>query len=153
MKNPDLDRLNDGKVNAIKLIPNRGFCIFGSRTMRVDFITRYIAPRRTLISARAELLQATAFAPFENNDTFLWATLNAACDKVLRELWTAGGLKGGVAEQAYYVKCNADNNPQTAVDNGEVHVEVGLALQRPAEFVVIQIGQFNGGTFVTESAS
>lgn len=149
LKNPNLDRLNDGRVNAIKLVPNRGFCIFGSRTLRSDFVTRYIAPRRTLIAARAELLDATSFAPFENNDSFLWSAITIACEKVLRELWTAGALKGGSAEQAFYVKCNADNNPASAVEQGEVHTEVGLALQRPAEFFVLQIGQFNGGVVVT----
>lgn len=150
LKNPVLDRLNDANVNAIKVIPNRGITIFGARTQKRDFITRYVSARRTLISARADLVQALAFVPFENNDQFLWAAMANAADKVLRELYVAGGLKGASPEQAYFVKCDADNNTLAAVQAGEVHIEVGLALQRPAEFVVLTIAQFDGGASVVE---
>ena len=30
--------------------------------------------------------------------------------------------------------------------NGEIHVEVGLALQYPAEFVIINVSQWTGGS-------
>lgn len=152
LKNPQLDQLNDANVNAIKLVPNRGFCVFGGRTLKSTFVTRYIAPRRTIIGVRADLLDQTAFAPFENNDSFLWSQLDAIADKICRELYTAGGLKGNTADQAYYVKCDADNNTEATIEAGEVHLEIGLALQRPAEFVVIQIAQFEGGATTDETA-
>jgi phage tail sheath protein FI len=153
LRNPQLDRLNDAGVNAVKLVPNKGFCIFGARTGKTNFITRYIAPRRTLIQVRAELLDATSFAPFENNDSFLWSLLDDIADKICRELYTAGGLKGATAEQAYYVKSDAENNTAATIEQGEVHLEVGLALQRPAEFVVIQIAQFDGGSTVSDTTN
>lgn len=150
LKNPVLDRLNNANINAIKLQPNQGYVIFGARTQKRDYITRYVSARRTLISARADLIQALSFVPFENNDSFLWAGMESAADKVLRGLHAAGGLKGSSPEAAYFVKCDGDNNTLATVQAGEVHIEVGLALQRPAEFVVLTIAQFEGGATVVE---
>lgn len=153
LRNPLLDRLNDANVNAIKIIPNRGPIIFGARTRKSSFITRYVSARRTIIQARADLVEATAFGPFENNDQILWSGLENAADKVCRQLFIAGGLKGATPEQAYYVKADSDNNNASTVEAGEVHLEVGLAVQRPAEFVVLTIAQFDGGATVIEDAA
>lgn len=150
LKSGSLDKLNNANVNAIKLVPNRGIVIFGARTLKRDFITRYVSARRTIISVRADLTLALSFVPFENNDAFLWGAMDNAADKVLRELFAAGGLKGATQEQAYFVKCDADNNTLATVQAGEVHIEVGLALQRPAEFVVLTIAQYDGGATVVE---
>ena len=48
-----------------------------------------------------------------------------------------------------YVKVDSTNNSQASIDNGDLTIEVGVSLQRPAEFVIIKIGQFNGRTTVT----
>ena len=67
----------------------------------------------------------------------------------LTEFWNQGGLRGDTPDQAYFVKCDDETNTLASIDNGEVRLEIGVALQRPAEFVVIKIGQFDGGTTVT----
>ena len=41
-------------------------------------------------------------------------------------------------QDAYFVKCDADNNPQTDIDLGIVNILVGFAPLKPAEFVVIR---------------
>lgn len=150
LRNPQLDRLNDASVNAIKVIPNVGPVIYGARTLKRDYVTRYVSARRTLISLRADLEAALAFAPFENNDNLLWSSLGNAAEKLCRELLTAGGLKGSTEESAFYVKCDSTNNTVSTVELGEVHLEVGVALQRPAEFVVLTIAQFQGDNSVVE---
>jgi hypothetical protein len=154
LRNSDLDALNNANVNAIKSMPGISpAVIFAARTLRSDYITRYVNARRTLISVRADLKAAVAFAPFENNDQVLWSALFNAADRICRQLLAAGGLKGPSAAAAYYVVCGPENNTAVTVEAGEVHLEVGLALQRPAEFVVIKIGQFEGGISVTELAA
>ena len=75
--------------------------------------------------------------------------LDATVSSFLTSFWSQGGLRGASPSDAYFVKVDADNNPQASIDNGEVHLEVGVALQRPAEFVIIKIGQYDGGTTVT----
>lgn len=152
LRNADLNTLHAANVNAIKTVPGNGpATIFGMRTLKIDYVTRYIAARRTLIQVRADLELAALFAIAENNDSFLWASLYDRADKICRELHAARGLKGATAAQAYFIKCDADNNTQTDIENGRVNLQVGLALQRPAEFVVLNISQFaGGGADVTE---
>lgn len=146
LRNRDLDVLHAGNVNAIKSIPGRGpAVIFGARTLKSDYVTRYVSARRTLIQVRADLKQALSFVPFENNDSFLWGDMFNAADRVLRELHAARGLKGNSAAQAYFIVCDSSNNTTTTVEQGEVKIQVGLALHRPAEFVILDISQFNGG--------
>lgn len=146
LRSADLNALHAANVNAIKPVPGAGpAVIFGMRTLKVDFVTRYIAARRTLIQVRADLKLAALFAISENNDSFLWTDLYNRADKICRELHAAHGLKGATATQAYFIQCDSDNNTETDIENGRVNLQVGLALQRPAEFVVINLSQFAGG--------
>ena len=123
----------------------------GARTLKPGYIDRYVPVRRTLIYLEKSLTDLTAFALFEPNDQRLWRRLNATVSSFLTNFWSQGGLSGNTPADAFFVKVDSTNNTQTTIDNGEVHIEVGVALQRPAEFVVIKIGQFDGGTTVTVS--
>lgn len=146
----EFDSLNVGKVNALKTLPGAGMCIFGARTLKVNQIDKYISVRRTLISLRMALVNATRFAAFESNDEALWASLEDVCTRILLELWQDGGLSGGSQEEAFYVKCDADTNTQNDINNGQVRIEIGVALETPAEFIVLRIGQFDSGSTVNE---
>jgi phage tail sheath protein FI len=98
---------------------------------------------------RKALTDLTEFAVFEPNDQRLWRQLTGVTSGFLTEFWNQGGLRGDTPEQAYFVKCDDETNTLASIDNGEVRLEIGVALQRPAEFVIIKIGQFDGGTTVT----
>jgi phage tail sheath protein FI len=129
-----------------KAVPGAGIVINGARTLDKTSPGKYIPIRRSLNFLKQALSDATAFAVFEPNDERLWTRLNVTVSSLLAEFWRAGGLKGRNATQAFYVTCDASNNTETSVANGEVHVEVGVALQYPAEFVVITISQWTGGS-------
>jgi uncharacterized protein len=94
------------------------------------------------------LKEATQFAVFEPNDERLWLNVASRCRRIIDDFWQAGGLKGRTATEAYFVVCDDSNNTPTTIAAGEVRVDVGVALQSPAEFVVIKIGQWSGGANV-----
>jgi phage tail sheath protein FI len=147
----ELDALNSNAaaVNAIRFVPGSGIVVMGSRTLKGTYVDRYVPVRRTLIYLRKSLSDLSQFAIFEPNDEKLWRSITASLEGFLNNFWRNGGLRGTVPNQAFYVKCDAETNPQSAIDGGQVNIEVGVALQRPAEFVIIKIGQFDGGTTVT----
>jgi len=147
----DLDSLNSAAapVNAIRYISGSGIVVYGARTLKQTYVDRYISVRRTLIYLEKALRDLTQFAVFEPNDQRLWNRINATVSTFLTNFWSQGGLTGGSPSAAYFVKCDSENNPQSSIDNGYVNIQVGVALQRPAEFVVINIGQYSGGTTVT----
>jgi len=136
-------------VNAINYVTGSGIVVMGARTLKGGAIDKYVPVRRTLIYLRKSMTDLTQFAIFEPNDEKLWRRINASLDGFLRDFWRQGGLRGSSPAQAFFVKCDATNNPQSSIDNGYVNIEVGVALQRPAEFVVIKISQFDGGSTVT----
>jgi hypothetical protein len=151
LTNAELDSLNNGSdaINAIKYVPGSGIVVMGSRTLNPAYISRYVPVQRTLIYLEKALSDLTQFAVFEPNDSALWRRLNSTVSSFLTNFWAQGGLRGTTPQQAFFVKVDSTINTQATIDNGEVHIEVGIALQRPAEFVVIKIGQFDGGTTVT----
>jgi phage tail sheath protein FI len=152
-KNAELDSLNAAGVNVIKPVPGNGICIYGARTFKPSPADKYIPIRRSLIYLENQLKVVTQFAVFEPNDQILWGHLTSVCERVLRDFWTAGGLKGTSPAQAYYVVCSDENNTEATISAGEVHIECGVALQYPVEFVIINIGQFDGGTTITDTAA
>lgn len=143
----ELDTLNTGNspVNAIRNLPGTGIVSMGARTLLQDgTANRYVNMRRSLIYIRQELNSLTQFALFENNDDILWAKLRTAIGVFLSSYYNMGGLRGASAEQAFYVKVDKENNPIDAIARGEVHIEVGVALEYPTEFVVITLSQTTG---------
>lgn len=151
LTNDNLDAMNSASaaVNAVRYIPGSGIVVMGARTLKAGYVDKYVPVRRTLIYLRKALTDLTEFAVFEPNDFRLWRQINATLEAFLTDFWRQGGLRGASPEQAFFVKCDAETNPLIKVDAGEVNIEVGVALQRPAEFVIIKIGQYDGGATVT----
>jgi len=160
LTNTELDYLNNGTsspntftsatpINAIRYIPGSGIVVMGARTLSSTYASRYISVRRSLIYLRKILADSTAFALFETNDQRLWNRLQTTCEAILINFWQAGGLKGTTANDAFYVKSDSNLNTVSSIAAGEVHLEIGVALQRPAEFIVIRISQYDSGSVVT----
>lgn len=146
----ELDQLNSGivgdtigsPVNAIRNLPGAGIVAMGARTTAADSsVDRYVNRRRSLIYIKKALKDLTTFAIFENNDEKLWSQLRTSASVFLTSYLNQGGLRGTTPAQAFYVKCDAENNSEVSIANGEVHIEVGVSLQYPAEFVVINLSQ------------
>ncbi|CAB4123503.1 COG3497 Phage tail sheath protein FI [uncultured Caudovirales phage] len=139
----ELDSLNSGAapINALRNLPGAGIVAMGARTLKQDgTANRYVNMRRSLIYIKKQLNDLTQFALFENNDEVLWARLRTAIGVFLNDYRNQGGLRGTPAT-AYFVKVDAENNTDATIANGEVHIEVGVALEYPAEFVVINLSQ------------
>jgi hypothetical protein len=151
LTNTNLDNLNSAAapVNAIRFIPGSGIVVMGARTLQPGYASMYVPVRRSLIFLEKALMDLTRFAIFEPNDTVLYRRITATVTAFLTNFWSQGGLRGATPDQAFFVLCDTTNNTLGTVEAGQVNIQVGVALQRPAEFVVINIGQFDGGTTVT----
>jgi hypothetical protein len=140
----ELDAMNSGSapVNPLRQIPGAGLAVMGARTLLQDgTANKYVNMRRSLIYIRKQLKNLSQFAIFENNDEVLWAKLRTAINIFLNEYKNQGGLRGATPAQAYFILCDGTNNTAQSIANGEVHIQVGVALQYPAEFIVIDLSQ------------
>ncbi|WP_371482300.1 phage tail sheath family protein [Kitasatospora sp. NBC_00315] len=140
------DLLNPIGVNCIRAFPGRGIRVWGARTLASDPAWRYINVRRLFNYLEESILLGTQWTVFEPNDELLWISIRRDISAFLMEEWRRGALFGATAEQAFYVKCDAETNPPESVDLGQVVCEIGICPVKPAEFVVFRLAQFSDST-------
>ena len=92
--------------------------------------------------------RATRWVVFEPNDVSLWKRIIRDVRAFLMLLWRQGALMGRSPDQAFFVKCDEETNPQEVIDAGQVVILIGIAPVKPAEFVIFRIGQGVAGTQV-----
>ena len=133
--------LNPSGINCIRPFGTRGIRVWGARTLSSDTDWRYVNVRRLFNMVESTIMEGTQYAVFEPNDQTLWEGVSRTLTAFLTGLWQQGALFGVSAEQAFYVKCDAETNPPNSIDEGKLVVEVGLAPVKPAEFVIFRISQ------------
>lgn len=141
------DGLNPHGVNCIRYI-NDGIKVWGARTIGGDANTdlKYINVRRTLLFLRESIDEGTQWVVFEPNDRSLWKKIERNVTAFLTTVWRDGALFGSTPAEAFYVKCDDETNPPEERDLGRVTTEIGVAIVRPAEFVIFRISQWSGPT-------
>ncbi|MGW2250126.1 phage tail sheath family protein [Kitasatospora sp. NPDC001660] len=140
------DLLNPIGVNCVRAFPGRGIRIWGARTLSSDPAWRYLNVRRLFNYLEESILIGTQWVVFEPNDDRLWSSIRRNITAFLTEEWRRGALFGRTAAEAFYVKCDRDNNPPESIDLGQVVCEIGVAPVKPAEFVVFRLAQFSDST-------
>jgi phage tail sheath protein FI len=137
------DGLNPYGVNCIRFI-NDDITVWGARTIGGDANAdlKYLSVRRTLIFLRESIDRGTQWVVFEPNDRTLWAKITRNVTAFLTTVWHDGALFGSSPAEAFYVKCDDETNPPEDRDLGRVTTEIGVAIVRPAEFVIFRISQW-----------
>lgn len=134
--------LNPAGINAIRFFPTQGIKIWGARTLAdPDSEWRYISVRRLTLMIEESIAEGTRWAVFEPNDRALWGSLKRDVSAFLNALWSDGALIGASPEDAFFVKCDQDNNPPSDIEKGVVTITIGIAPVKPAEFIVFNIRQ------------
>ena len=144
------DSLNPVGINCIRAFPGRGIRVWGARTLSSDASWRYINVRRLFNFVEESIMGGTQWVVFEPNDPGLWQRVRRTITGFLTRVWRDGALFGTTPEEAFYVKCDAENNPPESRDAGQLIVEIGISPVKPAEFVIFRISQFSGGAGVEE---
>jgi phage tail sheath protein FI len=94
---------------------------------------------------KKSLIQQTQWAVFQPNNPKLWANVRQTVNNFLLNEWKQGKLQGARPQQAYFVKCDSSTMTQSDLDNGRLICLVGVAPQKPAQFVTIRINQRTAG--------
>jgi phage tail sheath protein FI len=144
------DTLNPIAVNVIRSFPGQGIRVWGARTLSSDPEWRYLNVRRLFNYVEKSILNGTNWVVFEPNDQKLWDSVKRTITMFLRRVWRDGALFGRTPAQAFFVKCDEENNPPENRDAGILTVEIGIAPVKPAEFVVFRISQFADGAGLEE---
>ncbi|MFP2903806.1 phage tail sheath family protein [Pyxidicoccus sp. 3LFB2] len=137
--------LNPNGVNCIREV-NGSIRVWGARTLagteNQDF--KYVNVRRLFSFLYDSLRAGLQWTVFEPNTPDLWARITRNTTSFLNTVWASGALFGTRPEEAFYVKCDAETNPPEQRELGQVTTEIGIAIVRPAEFVVFKLSQWSG---------
>jgi uncharacterized protein len=155
-------KINKGEQDILNPPPNqinvlrdfraqgRGLRVWGARVITGDSDWKYVNVRRLFIFLEESLDEGTQYAVFEPNDEPLWARIRQSISNFLTRVWRDGALQGTKPEDAFFVKCDRTTMTQDDIDNGRLIILIGVAPVKPAEFVIIRIGQFPGRSVVEE---
>ena len=138
------DGLNPAGINVIRAF-NGNMRIWGARTLGGDQnALRYISTRRYMNFLRESIDEGTQFVVFEPNSPALWQRIKRSVGDFLFNQWRDGALFGETPQQAFFVKCDEETNPPQVRELGQVVTEIGVAIVKPAEFVIFRIQQMTG---------
>jgi uncharacterized protein len=133
--------LNPMGVNCLRFFPGRGYRVWGARTVSSDPEWKYVNVRRYFNYVERSIDVGTQWAVFEPNGEALWANVRQTISSFLYNEWRNGALLGSDPKEAYFVKCDRTTMTQNDLDNGRLVCLVGVAVVKPAEFVIFRIGQ------------
>jgi len=143
------DVLNPAGINVIRFFSREGIRVWGARTRAPSASNwRYLNVRRLFAMIEESIAISTRWVIFEPNDRPLWNDIKRDISNFLTLLHSQGALAGATPAEAFFVKCDAETNPPEVIDAGQVVVVVGIAPVKPAEFLIIRIGQSAAGTMV-----
>lgn len=138
--------LNPLGINCLRFFPGRGYRLWGARTISSDPEWKYVNVRRYFNYLEASIDRGTQWAVFEPNGERLWANVRDTISAFLYNEWVSGALLGGTAQEAYFVRCDRSTMTQNDLDNGRLICLIGVAVIKPAEFVIFRIGQKTADT-------
>lgn len=141
----DQDVLNPVGVNVLRKFKGAGIVIFGGRTLSNDAAWRYIAVRRLFLFVEQSIKAATQGDVFRNNDFRTWGELKDRITKFLEDLWRQGAFPGRTVEQSFFVTIDESTTTPSDVDAGRLIGSIGIAPQKPAEFIVFRYSQLPSG--------
>lgn len=127
-------------INALRAFAGKGFLVWGARTLAGnDNEWRYVSVRRFFNMVEESCRKATEPFVFEPNDAGTWVKVKAMIENFLVVQWRSGALAGAKPDDAFYVRVGLGTT-MTAQDilEGRMIVEIGLAVVRPAEFIVLR---------------
>ena len=127
-------------INCIRSFAGKGTLVWGARTLAGnDNEWRYVSVRRFYNMVEESVKKATEPFVFEPNDANTWVRVRAMIENFLVVQWRAGALAGAVANDAFFVRVGLGQT-MTALDilEGRMNVEIGMAVVRPAEFIILK---------------
>jgi hypothetical protein len=136
----NVDATSGKSINAIRAFAGKGVLIWGARTLAGnDNEWRYVSVRRFFNMVEESVKKSTYWAVFEPNDANTWVKVRGMIESYLTDKWREGALAGATPKDAFYVRCGLGTtmNAQDILQ-GLLNVEIGMAVVRPAEFIVLK---------------
>lgn len=151
MSDIDQGLLNLQGINVIRVFQGGGRPIlWGARTTATDLNWQYVNIRRLFLFLEESIEEGIRWAVFEPNNLALWQKLKRTIRAFLMTQWRDGAIFGETPEKAFYVRIDEVLNPFSEKQLGRLHIEIGIRPSYPAEFIIVRIGIWDGGSEISE---
>lgn len=146
------DLVKNGSVNGIRRLPGAGIVVDASRTLSTDTRWLYVNVRLLFNYVKASLRDGLRWVKQEPNREALWNKVkyNSVTPFLLR-LYQEGAFGPGAPEDVFTVVVGPENNPPEEIALGNLCIEVYFYPSRPAETIIIIIGQQESQATASES--
>jgi phage tail sheath protein FI len=152
MSDVDQGELNLAGINVIRVFRAGGRAVvWGARTTASDRNWQYVNIRRLFLFLEESIQEGISGSVFAPNNLALWQGLKRTIGNFLTAVWRDGALFGATPEEAFYVRIDDVLNPFSEQQLGRLHIEIGARPTYPAEFIVVRIGIWQGGSEITEA--
>jgi hypothetical protein len=139
-------------VNGIRRQAGLGITVAASRTLSTDTRWWFVNVRLLFNYVKSSLREGLRFVRQEPHTDALRRTVaNNVVRPFLLGLWRRGAFGTDPADDVFTIKCDAENNPPNEVDLGNFTIEVYFYPVKPAETVLIVVGQQPSGSSASES--
>ncbi len=137
----NIDRVSGKSINAIRAFAGKGTLVWGARTLAGnDNEWRYVPVRRFFNTVEESIRKSTYWTVFETNDANTWVKVRAMIENYLTQKWRDGALSGATPKDAFFVRCGlGETMSATDIQQGRIHIEIGMAVVRPAEFIILRL--------------
>jgi len=137
----DRDLLYPARINPLASSPQTGRAVWGTRTLSRDAEWVYVPVRRLFMFCEQSIYNASFWIPFENNGPGLWKRIITQGNGFFNNIFEDNYLAGATPSEAWFIKCDSDNNPQSAIDAGLITADYYIAPNKPGEFVRLRFQQ------------
>lgn len=137
----DRDLVYPSRINPLISSVQTGLAVWGVRQIAIESEWRYINARRLFMFLEKSVFQSTFWIVFEANGPALWAKIKQQLDSFFGNLFAQGYFAGNSPSQAYFIICDDTNNTPATIDAGQVIIDIGVAPNKPAEFVRFRFTQ------------
>lgn len=137
----DRDYVYPNRLNPLRDDAQVGRCVWGCRTTSLQSAWRYINATRLFQFCEKSVFNSTHWIVFENNGTGLWGRIALQLEGFFGNLFTEGYFAGATRAQAYSIVVDNTNNTSASVNAGQVLTDIGIAPNKPAEFVRFRFAQ------------
>ena len=146
------DLVKNGSVNAIRAIPGSGIIVDSSRTLSTDTRWLFVGTRRLFNFVKLSLKDGLRWVAQEpHSDALRRAVRFNVVTPFLLGLWRQGAFGTDTPDDVFTVICDASNNPPAEVNLGNFKVEVYFYPVKPAETIVIVVGQQESGASASDA--
>jgi Bacteriophage tail sheath protein len=148
------DPLNLNGINVLRIFAGTAQpIVWGARTTQnYEKAWQYISTRRLFLYLEKSIERGIRSAIFAPNNPELWARLRRPISDFLLKTYHDGAFGGATPKDSFYVRIDEALNPESERMLGRLYIEIGVRPAYPAEFIVMRIGIWDGGSSLQESS-